>query len=140
MRFLPKLSTRFHLATGLSSLTVSVLLLAIFLKIIPSTETQILDSRAQSAESVASAISLFLVSDSFEEISSHMNFIVDRNDQIDGAQITRLKDDSVVSFGDEVRIASLLAESKEQLSGGGEEANQKPVSYTHLTLPTTPYV
>ena len=125
MRFLPKLSTRFHLATGLSSLTVSVLLLAIFLKIIPSTETQILDSRAQSAESVASAISLFLVSDSFEEISSHMNFIVDRNDQIDGAQITRLKDDSVVSFGDEVRIASLLAESKEQLSGGGEEANQK---------------
>lgn len=138
MKFLPKLSARFHLATGLSSLTVSVLLLAIFLKIIPSSETQALNSRAQSAESVASAISLFLVSDAFEEISSHMNFIVDRNDQIDGAQITRLRDDSVVSFGDEARIITLLDQSQAQLGNNGDEADEKLYSTPEiLRVPLT---
>ena len=138
MRFLPKLSTRFHLATGLSSLTVSVLLLAIFLKIIPNTESQMLDSRAQSAESVASAISLFLASDAFDEISSHMNFIVDRNDQIDGAQITRLQDNSVVSFGNENRIGKLLSESGNRLGNSESDENQKLYSTPEiLRVPLT---
>jgi len=92
-------------------LAVSILLLAIFLKIVPSTESVKLQNRAQIAEATASAISLFLASSSYDEISSHLGFLVDRNADVYGAQIYRSRDESTVSFGEEGRITQAIADS-----------------------------
>jgi len=107
MKFFRSLSARFHLAMGLSSLTVSVLLLAIFIKLIPDANSIRSETRASLAESVASAVSILLKQDKFEDISAHLGFLVERNEDLLGSEVGRVSDNSVVTFGDKEAINAI---------------------------------
>jgi len=104
MKFLRSLSARMHLAMGLSSLTVSILMLAVFIKLIPNTTQIHAENRASIAESVASAVTLFLRDDNFNNISEHLTFLIDRNSDLVGSKILRVSDGSKVTLGDEGEI------------------------------------
>ena len=119
LKFFRSLPARFHLSMGLSSLTVSVLLLAIFIKLIPSSDKLVADNRASLAESVASAVTLFLQAEEFEKIQLHIDFIVERNDDLVASRIFRVSDESDVVFGDQALVADILAENSESLVVAG---------------------
>ncbi len=96
-----KLSAKFHLALGLSSMLVSVLMAAMFFNLMPDRQSAVLDARASLSESVASASSLFLRTEDFQSISQHLEFVVERNSELMAARVTRNSDSSEVTIGDE---------------------------------------
>ena len=110
-----------HLAMGLSSLTVSILMLAVFLKLIPNTAQIHAENRATIAESVASAVTLFLRDDNFKNISEHLSFLIERNSDLVGSKILRVSDGSNVVLGDEAEIDRIFAASYDQSTEAASE-------------------
>ena len=129
MKFFRSLSARFHLAMGLSSLTVSVLLLAIFIKLIPDVNSLRSETRASLAEAVASVVSILLKQDNFEDISGHLGFLVERNEDLLGTEVERVSDDSIVTFGDKAAIDAIKAKTQ-ALDSDEKNAAEKVVLST----------
>lgn len=77
--FMRRLSTRLHLAFGLAALTVGVLLVAAFIKLIPDGEAMVRQHRAELAETIAIAVSSVLNEERPEPLADTLAFISDRN-------------------------------------------------------------
>jgi len=98
-----KLSARFHLAAGLTSIVTSMLLAAILLGLIPNRNQAIVDGRVTLAESIASSSTLFLLNGDKSSITKNLEFALSRNPDLVAASISSKKNDNII-FGDEAVI------------------------------------
>ncbi len=139
MKYLRLLSARMHLAMGLSSLTVSILMLAVFIKLIPNTAQIHAENRATIAESVASAVTLFLRDDSFEKINEHLMFLIERNSDLVGSKILRVSDGSRVMLGDEDEIERIFELNYDQSIALTESNSEQEIHSTRdiIIVPLT---
>ena len=139
MKILRSLSARMHLAMGLSSLTVSILMLAVFIKLIPNTAQIHAENRATIAESVASAVTLFLRDDNFKNINEHLTFLIERNSDLVGSKILRVSDGSKVTLGDEAEINRVFESSYDQSIDSIESSSDQKIHSTRdiLIVPLT---
>ncbi len=99
-----KLSAKFHLAMGLTSIVLSLMLIAIFLNLIPDRRQAVIDGRAALSESIAASSSLFLQNRDLPSIRKNIEFILSRNDSINAAWIKRDNDRSGVVVGDSTLV------------------------------------
>lgn len=108
-----KLSAKFHLAMGLTSIVLSLMLVAIFLNLIPDRRQAVIDGRAALSESVAASSSLFLQNRDFSSIRKNLDFILERNQDILAAWVRRSNDPKGIVIGDasQVDTSAELAES-----------------------------
>ena len=77
--FMRRLSSRVHLAFGLSALTVGVLLLAAYLHLIPDGEALQRQNRAALSETIAITVSTVLDEQKSEPLADALAFISERN-------------------------------------------------------------
>ena len=77
-----RLSSRFHLALGLSSLLLSIVLLAIYLGLVPDRDHAVRASRATLAETIAVSCSALLDRGDAEALRETLGFILMRNPEI----------------------------------------------------------
>jgi PAS domain S-box-containing protein len=99
-----KLSAKFHLAMGLTSIVLSLMLIAIFLNLIPDRRQAVIDGRASLSESIAASSSLFLQNRDLPSIRKNLEFILQRNDELLAAWIKRETDRAGVIVGDSAVI------------------------------------
>ncbi|MCB2039394.1 MAG: hypothetical protein KDH48_00640, partial [Rhodoferax sp.] len=78
--FMRRLSTRVHLALGLSAIAVGVLLLASYLHLIPDAEALTRQHRASLAETIAITTSSMLDSAEPDQLADTLAFLRGRND------------------------------------------------------------
>jgi len=98
-RKLPSFSPRFHIAFGLSSLLTSVVLLSMFLGFVPDREGAVLQGRVTLAEAVSATNSVLLKRGDLSGIRSSLEFIIERNPDLDAIELLRNSDSSRVYFG-----------------------------------------
>ena len=79
LAFMRRLSTRVHLALGLAALTVGVLLVAGYIKLIPDAEALIRQHRAALSETIAITASAVLNEDEPEGLAEMLEFLRSRN-------------------------------------------------------------
>ena len=77
--FMRRLSTRFHMAMGLSALTIGVLLSASYLQLIPDGEALERQNRASMAETIAITVSSVLDVQEPEALADMLAFVSERN-------------------------------------------------------------
>jgi PAS domain S-box-containing protein len=97
------LSSRFHLALGLSSLVVSLLLLAVNFGMLPDRESAVIDGRVALAESVAIGSSLLLDDAELVDdprLRTQLGFIVRRNPELLSIGMRRADGSLWVSVGE----------------------------------------
>ena len=99
-----KLSAKFHLALGLTSIVMTLLLSATMLNLIPDRQKAVMSGRVALAESVASSSTLFLTKKDYSSIQSNLEFIIDRNKDLLAANVVRSGDDTPLIIGDESAI------------------------------------
>ena len=99
-----KLSAKFHLSMGLTSIVMTLLLLATMLNMIPDREQAALAGRVALAESIASSSTLFLSKKDYSSITSNIEFALSRNDDLQAVALKREEDEKPVIFGDESAI------------------------------------
>jgi len=99
-----KLSAKFHLALGLTSIVMTLLLSATMLNLIPDRQKAVLSGRVSLAESIASSSTLFLSKKDYSSIQSNLEFVMSRNDDLLAATVSRNKDDAPLMIGDESAI------------------------------------
>ncbi len=99
-----KLSAKFHLALGLTSIVMTLLLSATMLNLIPDHQKVTGAGRTALAESIASASTLFLSKKDHSSIQHNLEFVISRNDDLLGATVTRAKDEAPHVFGDESAV------------------------------------
>lgn len=99
-----KLSAKFHLALGLTSIVMTLLLSATMLNLIPDRQKAVLSGRVSLAESIASSSTLFLSKKDYSSIQSNLEFVMSRNDDLLAATVSRSKDDVPLLIGDESAI------------------------------------
>ncbi len=98
-RRIPSFSPRFHIAFGLSSLLTAVVLLSMFLGFVPDRSTALLQGRVALAEAVSSTNSVLLRRGDLSGIRGALEFIVERNDDLNAIELQRASDGSRVYFG-----------------------------------------
>ncbi len=98
-RKIPALSPRFHIAFGLSSLLTAVVLLSMFLGFVPDRRTAILQGRVALAEAVSSTNSVMLSRGDLPGIRGALEFIIERNTELNAIELQRVSDGSRVYFG-----------------------------------------
>ncbi len=98
-----KLSAKFHLALGLTSIVMTLLLTATMLNLIPDRQNAVMHGRVALAESIASSSTLFIAQEDFSSIQSNLEFIIGRNEALQAATVTR-GDDSPLIIGDELEV------------------------------------
>ena len=69
-----KMSTRFQLAFGLTSIVVSLLLFSTVLNLMPNSKQTTIDGRVSLSESIASATTLFLQQGDLNSIGNNLEF------------------------------------------------------------------
>lgn len=99
-----KLSAKFHLALGLTSIVMTLLLSATMLNLIPDRQKAMVAGRTALAESIASASTLFLSKKDHSSIQSNLEFVISRNDDLLAATVTRAQDEAPHVFGDESAV------------------------------------
>ena len=99
-----KLSAKFHLALGLTSIVMTLLLTATMLNLIPDRQNAVMSGRVALAESIASSSTLFISKKDYNSIQSHLEFIIGRHDDLLAASVTRSTDDTPLIIGDEAQI------------------------------------
>jgi len=99
-----KLSAKFHLALGLTSIVMTLLLTATMLNLIPDRQQSVLDGRVALAESIASSSTLFLTKEDYSSISSNLEFLMSRNKDLQAAVISRPGDEEPLTIGDETAV------------------------------------
>ncbi len=112
-----KLSAKFHLAMGLTSIVLSLMLIAIFLNLIPDRRQAVIDGRAALSESIAASSSLFQQNRDLPSIRKNLEFILQRNKSIQAAWIKRDNDRNGVIVGDSSAVdqESVSTESTESV-------------------------
>ena len=98
-RRLPSFSPRFHIAFGLSSLVTSVVLLSMFLGFIPDRQGAVMEGRVALAEAVSASNSVLLKRGDLSGMRGSLEFIVDRNPDLNAIELMRASDGSRVFFG-----------------------------------------
>ncbi len=99
-----KLSAKFHLSLGLTSIVLTLLLCATMLKLIPDRHQAQIDGRTALAESIASSSTLFLSKKDFTSIQSNLEFVISRNDDLLAATVKRDQEDTPLIVGDESAV------------------------------------
>ena len=99
-----KLSAKFHLALGLTSIVMTLLLSATMLNLIPDRQKAVLSGRVSLAESIASSSTLFLSRKDYSSIQSNLEFVISRNEDLLAASVKRTKDATPLIIGDEMAI------------------------------------
>ena len=107
-----KLSAKFHLSLGLTSIVMTLLLSATILNLIPDRKQSVLDGRIALAESIASSSTLFLNKEDYAGITSNLEFLMSRNGDLQAAIISRGEEDEPLKIGDESAIDSDFDASK----------------------------
>jgi len=116
-RRLPSFSPRFHIAFGLSSLLTAVVLLSMFLGFVPDRAGALLEGRIALAEAVSAASSVLLKRGDLPGMRGSLEFITQRNKDLNAIELQRLSDNSRVYFGlpeDSDELARYAAESVEE--------------------------
>jgi len=98
-RRIPSFSPRFHIAFGLCSLLTAVVLLAMILGFVPDRNRAILQGRIALAEAVSSTNSVLLSRGDLPGIRSTLEFIIERNSDLNAIELQRHSDGSRVYFG-----------------------------------------
>lgn len=98
-RRLPSFSPRFHIAFGLSSLLTAVVLLSMFFGFVPDREGAVMEGRIALAEAVSSTNSILLKRGDLSGIRGALDFITDRNTDLNAIELHRDSDNSRVFFG-----------------------------------------
>ena len=104
--FMRRLSTRVHLSIGLAVLTVSVLLAAGFLGLIPDAEDLTRQHRAALAESIAINVSAMLDEARAEELTDILEFLRSRNPSMESMGIRANSGELIVDIQDHGRLWS----------------------------------
>jgi len=118
-RRLPSFSPRFHIAFGLSSLLTAVVLLSMFLGFVPDREGAVMEGRVALAEAVSSTNSILLKRGDLAGMRGSLEFIVERNSDLNAIELQRASDNSRVYFGFEEQ--------------GDEQADSVQASDEHVT-------
>ncbi len=79
MGFLKRLSSRFHLALGMSSLVVTLLLCALFAGLLPDRDTAVRSGRTSLAEAVAVAATTLVGEEDNTRLQQVLDFLLSRN-------------------------------------------------------------
>ncbi len=106
-----KLSAKFHLSLGLTSIVMTLLLSATMLKLIPDHKEGMITGRFALAESIASASTLFLGKKDYTSITTNLEFVLSRNNDLLAATIKRTQDPEPLIFpslDNEAESAALL--------------------------------
>lgn len=98
-RRLPSFSPRFHIAFGLCSLLTAVVLLSMFLGFVPDRSRAVLQGRIALAEAVSSTNSVLLSRGDLPGIRGALEFIIERNSDLNAIELQRTSDGSRVYFG-----------------------------------------
>jgi PAS domain S-box-containing protein len=77
-----RLSSRFYMALGLSSIVVTAMLLALFAGLVPDRETVQRSARTSLAESVAISVTVLLADEDDARLRQVLNFVVQRNPEL----------------------------------------------------------
>jgi len=99
-----KLSAKFHLALGLTSIVMTLLLTATMLNLIPDRQKAVMSGRVALAESIASSSTLFLTQKDYSGIQSNLEFIIGRNEELLAATVTRSGENTPLVIGNESEI------------------------------------
>lgn len=102
-----KLSAKFHLATGLTSIVTSVILIAVLLDLVPDRKQAVIDGRVILAESIASSSTLFLANEDYTSVAQNLEFSIERNTDLLAASIKREADAEPLLFGDPTAVISV---------------------------------
>ncbi len=95
-----KLSAKFHLAMGLTSIVTSVILLAVMLNLVPDRKQAVINGRIILAEAIASSSTLFLANEDYSSVAENLEFSIKRNPDLLAASIKRQSDPQPLIFGD----------------------------------------
>jgi PAS domain S-box-containing protein len=127
MKFRMKhLSSRFHLALGLSSLVVSVLLMAQFVGLLPDRDAPLRAARVSLAEAVAVSSMVMLGEESREKLQQVLDFVVQRNPGLRSVRLRRADGLVYLQAGGSGEAASPTAVEPDGEGGGSTD--------THLRL------
>lgn len=96
---LPSLNARFHIVFGLSSLVTTIVLLAMLLGFVPDRESAILDGRIALSEALASSSTMLLRRGDLAGVQSSLDFIIERNVDLDSVVLHRNQGNSDAIFG-----------------------------------------
>jgi PAS domain S-box-containing protein len=95
-----RLTTRFFVAVGLTSILVSVLLLAFCIDLVPDQITAIRERRAALSEATAASLSSAIVQSDFAHVQAALSFIVKRNGDLQSVAVRRGDGTTVAVAGD----------------------------------------
>ncbi len=103
----PSLSARFHIAFGLTSLLMSIVLLAIFAGFVP--DRMVAEQRRQVAlsEALAASASIMLEQGNLNGIQRTLEFMIARNSTLGSIEMQRTRNRSTVVFGAELDSAAV---------------------------------
>ena len=99
-----KFSAKFHLALGLTSIVMTLLLSATLLNLIPDRQQAVIQGRTVLAESIASSSTLFLSKKDYANIQNNLDFVISRSDDLLGARLQRANSDAPLLIGDDASI------------------------------------
>ncbi|MGR8921719.1 MAG: ATP-binding protein, partial [Gammaproteobacteria bacterium] len=100
---LKQLATKTYVATGLSFILTTVLLVAFLFGLVPDEGRQIRTDRAALAEAIAANGSSFIGRDDLERLRTTLRLVVDRNPDLESAAVRRGNGQLAVSVGDHDR-------------------------------------
>jgi PAS domain S-box-containing protein len=105
-------STQYRLAVGLTSITVTLMLIGGFIGVMPDSHKQLLEARAQVAEVVAANSTLLLTHADVARMEAVLHHIVQRNPDLLYARIQRESGDEISRVG---KTDAPMDESKPQV-------------------------
>jgi len=106
--FMRRLSSRLHLAFGLSALTVGVLLLAAYLHVIPDGEALQRQNRAALSETIAITVSTVLDEQKPEPLADALAFISERNADLLSIGVRRVDGSLLLDIHDHAALWTAL--------------------------------
>jgi PAS domain S-box-containing protein len=95
-----RLSSRFHLALGMSALVVTLLLLALFAGLVPDRDGAVRAGRTALAESVAVSATVLLADEDDSRLSQVLGFIVSRHPELVSIGVRRADGQMLLVAGD----------------------------------------
>ena len=96
---LPSFNARFHIVFGLSSLMTTIVLLAMLLGFVPDREGAILVGRIALSEGLAASSTMLLRRGDLAGVQSSLEFIIERNAELDSIVLHRNQGNSDALFG-----------------------------------------
>jgi len=136
-RRLPSFSPRFHIAFGLSSLLTAVVLLSMFLGFVPDRATAVMQGRVGVAEAVSATNSVLLERGDLSGIRGALEFIVDRNPDLNAIELHRTSDDSRVYFGFDEESDDLARYTNVAVDASEDAAEEEAIPADETQLKTS---